>query len=391
MSDAGSGRGARWPGRRGPDGGVSLGSGPGSGSAFGSGSGSGSGSDSGSSLTGRRWIGALVLVAVAAALLLTFVRLPYFVFRPGSVQALSERVIVTRGERFDPVGEVYFTTVRQDSTVNGWEYLEARLKGSLTLIGEDQVLGGRSRDENRSFNMRLMRVSKSTAVAVALRHLGVDPIEATGVGMAQVVGPSTGLLTTDDVILSVDGAEVREAIDLVHAIGGRVPGEVVRLEVEPVRGGTSRVVEVTLGEREDDPTIGFLGVVPQTRWEDVDDLPVDVLVNTGRVGGNSAGLALTLSILDLVTPGELTGGLRVATTGTIDIGGNVGPIGGIIQKVAAAREAGIDLFLVPTTELADAREHAGDLPVEGVSTLDDALAALARHGGESRDLVLPNS
>ena len=332
-----------------------------------------------------------MLVAVAAALLLTFVRLPYFVFRPGSVQALSERVIVTRGERFDPVGEVYFTTVRQDSTVNGWEYLEARLKGSLTLIGEDQVLGGRSRDENRSFNMRLMRVSKSTAVAVALRHLGVDPIEATGVGMAQVVGPSTGLLTTDDVILSVDGAEVREAIDLVHAIGGRVPGEVVRLEVEPVRGGTSRVVEVTLGEREDDPTIGFLGVVPQTRWEDVDDLPVDVLVNTGRVGGNSAGLALTLSILDLVPPGELTGGLRVATTGTIDIEGNVGPIGGVIQKVAAAREAGIDLFLVPTTELADAREHAGDLPVEGVSTLDDALAALARHGGESRDLVLPNS
>jgi PDZ domain-containing protein len=332
-----------------------------------------------------------VLVALAAALLLTFVRLPYFVFRPGSVQALSERVIVTRGERFDPVGEVYFTTVRQDSTVNGWEYLEARLKGSLTLIGEDQVLGGRSRDENRSFNMRLMRVSKSTAVAVALRHLGVDPIEATGVGMAQVVGPSTGLLTIDDVILSVDGVEVREAMDLVHAIGDRVPGEVVRLEVEPVRGGTSRVVQVTLGEREDDPTIGFLGVVPQTRWEDVDDLPVDVLVNTGRVGGNSAGLALTLSILDLVTPGELTGGLRVATTGTIDIGGNVGPIGGIIQKVAAAREAGIDLFLVPTTELADAREHAGDLPVEGVSTLDDALAALARHGGESRDLVLPNS
>ncbi len=381
MPEAGSGRGARWPGRRGPDGGVSSGSGDAHGNPYGSGGGSRT----------RRWSGALVLFVVAAALLLTFIRLPYFVFRPGSVQALSDRVTVTRGERFDPVGEVYFTTVRQDSTVNGWEYLEAKLKGSLTLIGEEHVLGGRSRDENRSFNMRLMRVSKSTAVAVALRHLGVDPIVATGVGMAQVVGPSTGLLTTDDVVLSVDGVDVREAMDLVHAIRGRTPGEVVRLEVEPVRGGTSRVVEVTLGEREDDPTIGFLGVVPQTRWEDVDDLPVDVLVNTGRVGGNSAGLALTLSILDLVTPGELTGGLRVATTGTIDIGGNVGPIGGIIQKVAAAREAGIDLFLVPTTEMADAREHAGDLAVEGVSTLDDALAALARHGGESRDLVLPDT
>ena len=380
VSEGGSGRAARWTHRRGPD--DSTGSD--------SDNGSDSLSDLGSDSSGRSWIGTLVLLVVAVALLLTFIRLPYFVFRPGSVQALSDRVTITRGERFDPVGEVYFTTVLQDSTVNGWEYLEARLKGSLTLVGEDRVLGGRSRDENRSFNMRLMRVSKSTAVAVALRHLGIDPIKATGVGMAEVVGPSTGLLTTDDVILSVDGVEVRVAMDLVHAIGGRAPGEVVSLEVEPVRGGMSRVVEVVLGEREDDPTIGFLGVVPQTRWEDVDDLPVDVLVNTGRVGGNSAGLALTLSILDLVTPGELTGGLRVATTGTIDIDGNVGPIGGIVQKVAAAEEAGIDLLLVPVTELADAREHAGDLAVEGVSTLDDALAALARHGGESRDLVLPD-
>jgi PDZ domain-containing protein len=380
VSEAGSGRAARWAHRRGPDDSTRSDSDNGSDSL----------SDLGSDSSGRSWIGTLVLLVVAVALLLTFIRLPYFVFRPGSVQALSDRVTITRGERFDPVGEVYFTTVRQDSTVNGWEYLEARLKGSLTLVGEDRVLGGRSRDENRSFNMRLMRVSKSTAAAVALRHLGIDPIEATGVGMAEVVGPSTGLLTTDDVILSVDGVEVRVAMDLVHAIGGRAPGEVVSLEVEPVRGGMSRVVEVVLGEREDDPTIGFLGVVPQTRWEDVDDLPVDVLVNTGRVGGNSAGLALTLSILDLVTPGELTGGLRVATTGTIDIDGNVGPIGGIVQKVAAAEEAGIDLLLVPVTELADAREHAGDLAVEGVSTLDDALAALARHGGESRDLVLPD-
>ena len=48
---------------------------------------------------------------------------------------------------------------------------------------------------------------------------------ASGVGMAEVVGPSTGLLTTDDVILSVDGVEVRVAMDLVHAIGGRAPGD----------------------------------------------------------------------------------------------------------------------------------------------------------------------
>ena len=335
--------------------------------------------------------GAMVLLLVAAALLATFVRVPYFVFRPGSVQPLSTKVMITTGQRFNATGEIHFTTVRQDATVNGWEWLEARMKPSLTLIEEDRVLGGRSRDENRTFNMQLMRVSKSTAVAVALRHLGVDPFRATGVGLAEVGGPSTDLLTTDDVILTVDGRPVLRAMDLVEVIRERGPGDVIDLVVEPVRGGESRMVSVVLGARDDDQTVGFMGVVPQTRWEDVEDLPVDVLVNTGRVGGNSAGLALTLSILDLITPGELTGGLQVATTGTIDPAGVVGPIGGIVQKVVAARDGGIDLFLVPASEADQAREHAGDMAVEGVATLDDALAALARHGGQTRDLRLPTN
>ncbi|MED5220817.1 MAG: S16 family serine protease [Actinomycetota bacterium] len=333
----------------------------------------------------------MVLLLVAAALLATFVRVPYFVFRPGSVQPLSGKVMVTTGERFNANGEIYFTTVRQDATVNGWEWLEARMKPSLTLIDEDRILDGRSRDENRAFNMQLMRVSKSTAVAVAMRYLGIDPFRPTGVGLAQVQadGPSTGRLTINDVIVSVDGVRVLEAGDLVDAIRERSPGDMVDFEVEPVGGGESRVVSFALRPRPDDPTTGYMGVVPQTRWEDVEDLPIDVRVNTGNVGGNSAGLALTLSILDLVTPGELTGGLQVATTGTIDPAGVVGPIGGIVQKVVAARDGGMDLFLVPAQEADEARRHAGSMTVEGVATLEDALEALARHGGRTRDLRLP--
>ena len=333
----------------------------------------------------------MVLLIVAAALLATFVRVPYFVFRPGSVQPLSGKVMVTTGQRFNASGEIYFTTVRQDSTVNGWEWLEARMKPSLTLIEEDRILDGRSRDENRAFNMQLMRVSKSTAVAVALRYLGIDPFRPTGVGLAQVQvgGPSTGRLTINDVIVSVDGVPVLEAGDLVDAIRERNPGDMVDFEVEPVGGGEPRVVSFALRPRPDDPTIGYMGVVPQTRWEDVEDLPIDVRVNTGNVGGNSAGLALTLSILDLVTPGELTGGLQVATTGTIDAAGVVGPIGGIVQKVVAARDGGMDLFLVPAQEADEARRHAGSMTVEGVATLEGALEALARHGGRTLDLRLP--
>ena len=80
------------------------------------------------------------------------------------------------------------------------------------------------------------------------------------------------------------------------------------------------------------------------------DFPVKVAVDTAGIGGPSAGLAMTLAILDDLTPGDLTGGKRVAVTGTIDPEGNVGEIGGIEQKAVAAQAAGAQLFIVPAVQ-----------------------------------------
>ena len=105
------------------------------------------------------------------------------------------------------------------------------------------------------------------------------------------------------------------------------------------------------------------------------------------IGGPSAGLAFTLQVLDTLTPGELTGGHRVAATGTIDLGGRVGLVGGVRQKTLSVKDAGIDLFLVPSGELEEARAVAGDdMRVEPVDTLDDALAVLATVGGNGASL-----
>ena len=331
---------------------------------------------------------ALLLIGLAA-MAMTFVRLPYFIFRPGTVNALSHRIVVLKGEAFPAAGEVYFTTVRQDSTVNGWEYLWAFVDDADLLVDQESVLGDRSRDENRQFNIELMRVSKSTAEAVALRHLGLDPFVATGVGMASVQDPAAAHLTTEDVIVAIDGVATMHVEELVALVKGRSPGDRIEILIEGFDGDNPRTVVVELAARDDDPTVGFLGIGPQTRWEDVEDLPIDVGIRTDKVGGNSAGLALTLALLEVLTPGELTAGLRVASTGTIDLDGVVGPIGGIRQKVVAARRAGIDLFLVPEHEVSDARDVAGDLRVEGVRNLDEALAVLTELGGNADALALP--
>ena len=111
------------------------------------------------------------------------------------------------------------------------------------------------------------------------------------------------------------------------------------------------------------------------------DFPVKVDIDTGKVAGPSAGLAFTLALLDDLAPGDLTGGKKVAVTGTIDVEGKVGPVGGVAQKTAAAKRAGAIAFLVPPDEEKDARKHAGSMKIMVVRTLADAVSALQQLGG----------
>ncbi len=119
-------------------------------------------------------------------------------------------------------------------------------------------------------------------------------------------------------------------------------------------------------------------------------------IDSGDIGGPSAGLAFTLTVIDELTPGELTGDHLIAVTGTIDSGGNVGAIGGLASKVSAVKQMGATAFLVPASQseadLARAREIAGDdLEVIPVATLQEAIEALARFGGNGLELGKPGA
>lgn len=96
-----------------------------------------------------------------------------------------------------------------------------------------------------------------------------------------------------------------------------------------------------------------------------------------KVGGPSGGLMFTLGIIDKLMPGSLTGGKRIAGTGTIEQLGVVGPIGGIRQKMISAARAGDRFLLAPKD---NCNEIVGHIPlnlrVVPVANLDDSLKAL---------------
>jgi PDZ domain-containing protein len=125
---------------------------------------------------------------------------------------------------------------------------------------------------------------------------------------------------------------------------------------------------------------GFLGVETATQQDF--SIPLAVSINTQDIGGPSAGLAMTLGVLDALSGGHLVGDKTIAATGTIAPDGAVGDVGGVPQKTIAVERAGATVFLVPPQELAAARSKATpSLHIYAVSTLAQALSVLERLGG----------
>jgi PDZ domain-containing protein len=332
-------------------------------------------------------VGVLLISTVSGAAVL---RVPYVALLPGAVRPVTEQVLVEGRESFPPEQSIAFTTV----TVRSATLLDALLgwlDPEVDVVPEEQVRGGRTPDENRRYNAQLMDTSKAVAIAVALEQLGEEvDVQTTGTVVRALApdGPAAEVLELDDVIVAVDGTPIDAPDQLGVLLQEGGVGAEHTLTVERPPGSATRVdVEVATVAAPDDPDRAIIGISPEDRIVGF-DFPFDVVIDSGTVGGPSAGLAFTLAVLDVLTPGELTGGRRVAATGTMRLDGTVGPVGGGAQKAAAVRDAGYDVFLVPSDEVDEVRAAVGDdLEVIPVDTLSQALEALDALGGNAGSLL----
>jgi PDZ domain-containing protein len=337
--------------------------------------------------------GAVAFVVVAAIIGGLLFKVPYVALVPGSARDTEPLVEVDGLDSFPSDGELLLTTVRVRQRPNLWEYLWLQADGDTDVVAEEVILDGRTPEENREFNLQLMTDSKEVAIAVALEQLGYDAITSDGVIVLELVegAAAEDVIEVNTAITAIDDRAVNNTGDLVDVLAEFAPGDEIILTTELFDGNTATwtesSAEVVLGAKEDDPDAAFLGVGPIDRIDLSDDFDFDVDIDSGAVGGPSAGLAFTLAVLDQLTEGELTGGSVVAVTGTIDAVGRVGSVGGVVQKTAAVRDLGADVFIVPASlpeaELDRIRDRAGDsLQIIPVDDLDEALTALAGLGGE---------
>jgi PDZ domain-containing protein len=317
-------------------------------------------------------------VLLGLGVIARYVELPYDSLAPGSARAVNAVIEVHGHPSYPPQGKLFYTTVSVRERINPYEALAGWLDPAVDVIPEKKVRGSVPPEEFERMNVEAMADSKTTAQVLALRQLGFTNL---GVG-AEVVDvqaglPASGVLKPNDVIEAIDGKAVATSSDAVTAIRARAPGDTVRLSVK--RGDGPPVdAEAVLGQGEEGRPL--LGVRLTTKIK----LPFEIDIDSGRVVGPSAGLAYGLELLDLLTPGELTGGSSVAVTGELLADGTVGPIGGVGQKAVTVRRAGIKVFIVPKANEAEARANAGGkVEIRGVGTFEEALNALGALEGSN--------
>lgn len=329
----------------------------------------------------RRWLGRLGWGLLALAFAALVVGATFHTDRglvlPGRADGLEERITVG-GQRVYPAkGDVLWATVGVRRSATLLELVRAWLDPSIDVYANRTLFGDETREQTRVRNQVAMDDAKQVAAVVALRRLGYTPAGKGVVVTRTFPGmPADGVVKPKETITAVDGKPLCLLGDLRAAIGAHQPGDRVTLTIATPAGATRTATVALVLDPDTNRTI--LGVQASTARC---TLPFTVDIDTGRVGGPSAGLAMTLAFLDRLSPGELTGGVKVATTGTIEADGSVGPVGGVKQKTLAVRAAGAKLFLVPADEYDEARAHAGTMQVAPVRSLDEALTALRHAGG----------
>lgn len=284
------------------------------------------------------------------------------------------------------------------------QWLRLQFSSHVEFVNAGQLMQpGVPADELSAQGYLEMSDSKRGAEVSAFRALGwTVPSTPTGAIINAVVDPSparSAHLRVADEIVAINGRAVSSTCSLIAAVHDLAPKTIIRLSVNRAvissEGvitwrGTSTVPVVTAAPPKNLGTSGCAGVVGVGQsWLGVSledglryALPARVSINTANIGGPSAGLAMTLAIIDKLSRSSITGAQPIAATGTIDVNGNVGDVGGVAEKTVAVERGGAKYFFVPQVEVSTATRAASPgLRIIGVTTLTQALGDLRAIGG----------
>jgi len=321
---------------------------------------------------GRLLLLGLALVAVFLALVL--VPSNEYIFLPDKAHPVAPLVTVSGAKR-PAKGGIYFVDVIVQKASLLEKLFGGLHEGADLYPAQEINPPGVNDAQLERIDLQDMATSQTIAAAVAERAAGKKVVVVSKGAQVEEVGagePAVGKLEPDDVITAIDGKRVTGTPSVFTLMKKVKPGQVVSFTVH--RGKSTLLERIKTAADPSDPKHAIVGILVQPALDI--RVPIPVKIDAGGVGGPSAGLAFALEVYQLLGH-DVVRGHKVAATGEISIDGSVGAIGGIKQKTIGARRAGVDVFLVPVQNAADARKVAHGLRIVPVKSFQQALHALA--------------
>lgn len=322
----------------------------------------------------------VLVIGVVLAILGTFIQLPYYVTKPGMATELDPIINVENG--YEEKGEFMLTTIRMGQA-NIFSYVWAKYQKYHEILPINHVRRDNESDEEYTHRqLYYMEDSQESAISVAYKYAN-KPVTIKNHGiyiMGIVEGmPAEKELKAGDRIFAVDGKNVEEHTEFMKYVADKKENESIDISID--RNGEEKTVTVPLAPFPKNPDKIGIGIELITDIEVVTDPKIEI--DTKKIGGPSAGLMFTIEIYNQLTEKDYTHGLRIAGTGTINIKGQVGPIGGIGQKIVAADSSDVDIFFAPNENgaadsdyqqaLETAKDIKSDMKIVPVDTFEDAL------------------
>ena len=322
-------------------------------------------------------LSALTVLAVVAGVILWRYPSDTYLLLPDKAHPAADVVTVKNAKPDNDSGGIYFLDVIERKASVLEDMFHQIVESGASFVPPAQVVPtGVSESQSEQVDLGEMALSQQIAAAVAEDALGYKVItNPSGARVFLIEGgaPADGKLLPGDVIVSVDGHPVKTSNGARALLRKRRPGDVVKLGVR--RNGGLLTVSIKTIPEPGHPRIPIVGILID-QAADI-HLPVPVTIQTGNIGGPSAGLAFALEVMEQLGR-DVDRGYKVAATGEIFLDGQVGPIGGIEQKTIGARRSGVDIMLVPAGDNAKgARKYAGHMRVIAVDSFQQALHALA--------------
>lgn len=323
----------------------------------------------------------VLLVTVGAVLALLPV--PFVALSPGpTFNTIGEYnktplISISRTTTYATDGHLDLVTIRETGGPEGgldvFTALRAWFDPNIDVLPRSVLYPPQATEEEvRQENKEMFADSQGEAVAAAMSYLKIPTTVRVIAGSVSTDGPSAQAIDPGDEFFSVNDVRTRTPEAVIKAIRGVPIGSTVALTLRS--GGKLTKVKVTTKEHPQHPGKSFIGVGVTT----IAKPPFPIAFTLDRVGGPSAGMMFALGVVDKLTPGSMTGGVFVAGTGTIRTNGAVGGIGGVRQKMVAAKRSGAQLFLAPRE---NCDEVVGNIPqglaVAAVSDLKSAVAAVS--------------